>query len=70
MRAEHTGPYTYLNIHVAHLTLTQQVGAAAGQSGVNNTPTGLDDLREECGEGKFVFISLYEASKSDQFSAV
>lgn len=41
----HMHPHLY--IHVANLTLTEQVCAAAAQGGVNSTPTGLDDLQEE-----------------------
>lgn len=40
-----THPYLY--IHVADLTLTEQVRAAAGQGRVNSTSTSLDDLQDE-----------------------
>lgn len=39
--------FWYLDIQVADLTLTQQVGTVGGQSGVNSPSAGLDDLREE-----------------------
>lgn len=40
---------SYLNIHVADLTLTQKVSAAAGEGGIHRTSTSLDDLTEEFG---------------------
>lgn len=41
------GPNPYLHIHVADLTLAQQVSAAAGQGGVDRASACLDDLHIE-----------------------